>query len=65
MNKVFEDFYVLITEAMNDSLSKNITKIEVFQVVDSMDAGKTPGHDEIPMEFSNAHGQLWVTTFIG
>lgn len=51
LHKVFEDFSMLITEARNDSLFKDITELELFGVVDSMARGKTPGHDGIPMEF--------------
>ena len=58
LEEVFEGFQATFTEAMNESLTKEITERELGGVVRDMAKEKAPGHDGIPTELFQ---KLWST----
>ena len=58
LEKVMEGVPATFTNAMNGELSKEITERELRGAVNSMAKGKTPGHDDIPVELFQ---KMWYT----
>ena len=54
--KTLKGFPAIFSPAMNEALSKEITKKELWHAVTSMVRGKVSGHDDIPVEFLQ---KLW------
>jgi hypothetical protein len=49
--KVIDEVSAIFTNAMNETLGKEITKNELHRAVKSVARGKAPGHDGIPLGF--------------
>lgn len=55
--EVLKGFPIIFIKEMNDTLTKEITQHDLYGLVDSMDSGKFPRHDGIPIEFLKC---LWL-----
>lgn len=60
MREVLEGFVPTFNEAMNETLTQEITERKLEAIVRSMAKGKVSWHDGILMEFFQ---QLWLMTF--
>ena len=56
IRKILVDLQMSFTVDTNASFSKKITDKELSSAVHLMAKGKTPGHNEIPMEFFQKYG---------
>jgi hypothetical protein len=55
-NCILKNIEQMITKEMNENLIKNITEEEVWNAINSLQKGKSPGIDGIPIEF---YRKIW------
>ena len=58
IQEILEDFPVIFTESMNESLALEITENDLASAIHLISKGKASGHDGIPIEFFQL---LWTT----